>query len=125
MHGHEGRIGKSAAAAAKGRKLAEELLVWHLEHAEILKERDAIKASLIELATEAGEGMHEVFVDRGQVTVSGAKAREFKGHFPEVDERALENLSEVKRQRLIDAGIIKIVARYAAAYHGRCTVKTF
>ncbi len=117
--------GKSAAAAAKGRKLAGELVALRIKHADVFGEIENLKARLIELATETGEGMREVFADRGQVTVSGAKAREFKGHFPEIDEKVLDALSEVKRQKLIDAGIIKIVPHYTRDFHGRVDVKLF
>jgi hypothetical protein len=57
--GHEGRIGKSAIAAAKGLKLCEELLMLRIKYAEAFSQMDAIKASLIELATDAGEGFRE------------------------------------------------------------------
>jgi len=34
-------------------------------------------------------------------------------------------LAEVKRKKLIDAGIVKIVSYYTRDYHGRVDVKTF
>jgi hypothetical protein len=71
------------------------------------------------------DGFREIFADQGQVTVAGAKDKEFRGHVSEVDPKIFDALSEVKRQKLIDAGIIKIVAYYSRAFHGRVDVKTF
>jgi hypothetical protein len=122
---------KSAPAAKLNRPdrrvLCDKLPALHLKHADVFARIDSLKADLIELATEAGEGFsfREVFADRGQVSVSGAKGREFKGHVPEIEPKIFNALSEVKRQKLIDAGIVKIVPYYTRQYHGRVDVKTF
>jgi hypothetical protein len=85
-----------------------------------------LKASLIKLATDADEGsFREVFADQGQVTVAGCKARDFKGHMPEVQVKTWDALSETKRQKIIEAGIIKIVPHYSRDFHGRCNVTLF
>jgi hypothetical protein len=69
------RMAKSAAATrAKKpdrRSLCEQLLALRLKHADVYAQMDSLKAELIELATEAGDGFREIFVDQGQVTVAG------------------------------------------------------
>jgi len=81
--------------------------VLRLQHAEVFSEMDRLKAVLIELADDASDGFREVFV-AGQVTVAGPHSGEFKGHVPEVDSKIFDVLSEAKRKKLIDAGVIKI-----------------
>jgi hypothetical protein len=39
---------------------------------------------------EAGDGFREVFIGEGQVTVAAGKAREFKGHVPEVEPKIFD-----------------------------------
>ena len=121
--------GKSATAAkAKApdrRALCGQLLALRIRYAEALGEMDSLKASLIELATEAGDGFREVFPNEGRVTVAGCKPPEFKAHKPEVDPKIFDALSEVKRQKLIDAGIIKITPVYSRHYYGRVDLKVF
>jgi hypothetical protein len=64
--------------------------------------------------TETGDGFREIFADRGQITVAGAKAKEFKGHVPEVEPKIFDALSATKRQKLIDEGVVKIVPHWKA-----------
>ena len=52
-------------------------------------------------------------------------AREFRGHVPEVDPKIFDALSEVKRQKLVDAGVVKIVPHYTRDFRGCVDVKTF
>ena len=124
------RMMPKAATAPKAnrsvqRELARELLELRIEHADIFSKMDSLKASLIDLATDAGDGFREIFLDKGQVTVAAAKSKQFTGHKPEIDVKLFDALSEMKRQKLIDAGIVKIVAHYSREFHGSCTVKTF
>jgi hypothetical protein len=118
-------MAKSAAASrAKKpdrRSLCEELLALRRKHADVYAQVDSLKAELIELATEAGDGFREIFANQGQVTVAGAKDKEFRGHVSEVDPKIFDALSEVKRQKLIDADIIKIVLTTAALFMGAST----
>ena len=122
--------GKVAKPAAKPRKpdrraLCEELVALRLKHAAVFAEIDSLKAELIVVAGAAGEGFREVFVGKGQVTVSAPKARELKGHLAEVDEKTFDNLTPARRQKLIDSGVIKIVPHWTRDFHGRVDVKTF
>jgi len=96
-----------------------------LKHADVFGAMDQLKAALIALATDTGEGFREVFVDRGQITVAAAKAKEFKGHVPEVEPKIFDALSEAKRKKLIDDGIVKIVPHWTRDFHGRVDVKSF
>jgi len=45
-------------------------------------------------------------------------------HVPEVEPKIFDALSEVKQQKLTDAGIVKIVPHYTRDFHGRIDVKT-
>ncbi len=122
---------KSATAAkakAKGpdrRELCKELLALRIKHADVFARIDELKADLIKVAADAGEGFREVVTGKGQITVSAPHGAEFKGHVPEVDPRIFDALSEVKRKKLIDAGIIKVVAHYSRDFHGRVDLKVF
>jgi hypothetical protein len=62
---------------------------------------------------------------KGQVTVAAAKPKEFKGDLPEVDPNAFHALSDAKRQKLVDEGIVKIVPTWSRDFHGRVDVETF
>jgi hypothetical protein len=119
---------QSAAAKRKRpnrRALCERLLALRLKHADVFAEIESLKAELIVAAGELGEGFREVFVDRGQVTVAGPKAKEFKGHVPEVDPKIFDALTESRRGKLIDEGIIKVVPTWTRDFHGRVDVKPF
>lgn len=110
---------------ADRRDLCERLLALRLKHVDVFAEIDNLKAQLIVVAGDAGEGFREVFVGKGQVTVAAPKAKEFKGDLPEVDPTTFHALSDAKRQKLVDDGIIKLVAVWTRDYHGRVDVKTF
>ena len=43
---------------------------------------------------------------------------------PEVEPKIFDALSEVKQQKLTDAGIVKIVPHYTRDFRGRIDVKT-
>jgi hypothetical protein len=107
------------------RSLCEKLLALRLKHADVFGQIDSLKAELIQVATGANEGFREVFAGKGQVTVAAPKAKEFKGDLPEVDPAAFHALSDAKRQKLIDDGIIKLVPNWTRDFHGRVDVKTF
>ena len=79
------------------RALCEQLLALRLKHADVFAEMDSLKASLIVLAGETGEGFREVFVEKGQVTVAAAKPKEFKGNVAEVDPKVFDTLTPAKR----------------------------
>lgn len=118
----------TAAAAAKGktpdrRGLCEELLALRVKHAAVFAQMDGLKAALIVAA--GAEGFREVFAGQGQVTVSAAKGKEFKGDLPEVDAAAFHALSAAKRAKLIEGGVVKLVAVWTREFHGRVDIKTF
>jgi len=110
---------------ADRRELCERLLKLRRKHADVFGEMDAIKAELIQMATDAGDGFREVFVDDGQITVSGCKGKEFKGHVPEVNEKVFDILTGAKRQKLIDSGVVTLVPHYTRECRGRVDLKVF
>lgn len=117
-----------AAARAKKidrRELCEELLGLRLKHADVFARMDELKAELIGEARIAGDGFREVIAGKGQVTVAAPHGKEFKGHVPEVNPKIFDALSETKRKKLIDAGIVTIVPHWTRDFHGRVDVKTF
>lgn len=121
-------MAKSAAAKvikANRRELCEQLLTLRLKHADIFSEIERLKASVVELATEEGDNFREVFTDQGVVSVSGARPKEFRGHVSEVDPKIFDALSETKRQKLIDDGIVKVVPHWSRDFHGRVDIKIF
>jgi hypothetical protein len=120
----------SQAAAAKRKKadrrdLCERLLALRLKHADIFAEIESLKAELIIAAGELGEGFREVFVGRGQVTVAPPKPKEFKGHIPEIDPKIFDALTDARRRKLVDEGIVKVVPSWTRDFHGRVDVKPF
>jgi hypothetical protein len=120
-------VAKSAAAAKRResdrRALCEDLLALRIKHAAVFAQMDGLKASLIVAA--GAEGYREVFAGKGQVTVAAAKGKEFKGDLPEVEPAAFHALSDAKRQKLIDDGIVKLVPVWTRDFHGRVDMKTF
>lgn len=108
------------------RSLCEKLLVLRLKHADVFSAIDSLKAELIVVAGDCGEGsFREVFPGKGQITVAAPKAKEFKGDLPEIDPAAFHALSGAKRQKLIDDGVVKLVPNWTRDFHGRVDVKTF
>ena len=125
-------MGKSAAAVkprsdqrSDRRALAQELLKLRRKYAVAFAQIEDLKSSLIALAT-AGEGsFRETFAEQGVVTVSGAKPKAFAGHFAEVQPKVWNALSDTKRRKIIEAGIIAEVPHWSREYHGSCKVKVF
>jgi hypothetical protein len=120
-------MGKPAAKmkALDRRAVCERLLALRVKHADVFAAMDGLKATLIAIATEAGDGFREVFPDQGQVTVAAAKPKEFKGHVAEVEPKVFDALPPAKREKLVDQGIIKIMPHFTRDFHGRVDVKTF
>jgi hypothetical protein len=107
------------------RAVCEQLLSLRLKHAKIFGEMDSLKAELILIAGDAKDGFREVFAGKGRITVAAPKAKEFKGDIPEVNPVAFYALSDAKRQKLIDDGLITLVRTWTREFHGRVDVKTF
>lgn len=103
--------------------LCEELLALRIKHADIFTQMDGLKASLIVAA--GAEGFREVFPGKGQVTISAAKGKEFRGDLPEIDPAAFHALTDAKRAKLIADGVVKLVPVWTREFHGRVDVKTF
>lgn len=116
---------KTTKAEPERRKLAQELLGLERKHKSMFARYDGIKARLRELATEAGESFQEMFANRGAVKVSAGHSGKFKGTFPLVQEKAYFDLSDERRKKLDDDGIVKMVPVYGGPYAGSVTVNIF
>src|SRR4051794_2635385 len=112
---------KPTKADNERRALAHELVGIHRTHRIDLERADGIKAELKAIATADGEKFGEMFPGEGEVKVSGDKAA--SGVVPRVDAEAFLALSDARRQKLIDDGVI--VLEPARASYGRVTVKLF
>jgi hypothetical protein len=106
------------------RDLCEQLLALRVKHADTFAEIESLKATLIEVAGDDGS-FREVFIDRGQVSVSAPHPKAFKGHSPDLDVKAWDNLSDVRRKKLVDEGLVLIRPVYSREFRGRCDIRTF
>jgi len=106
------------------RKLAKKLVDLHIRFAKQFAELDGLKASLIANAKNAGDGYRESF-EKGQVTVAAPKDKVCRGTIAVLDQAAFKALSDGRRQKLIDDGLISMQEDWAGAFYGRVTVKLF
>jgi len=107
------------------RKLAHELLGIHIDLAGNFARMETIEASLKTIATAAGDGFTEIFVDKGQVAVAPGHAAEFKGDVPVVQTEVWLKLSAAKKQQLVESGLIKVEPQWGKKSSGRVAVKVF
>jgi hypothetical protein len=127
MHGTASKQRSKASTGDGVRKsLAKKLLKLRVKHAKIFADMDSLKATLIDLVTEDGDGTaREVFLGLGTVTIAPCKAKEFRGELPEVDPTAFGALSDARRQKLLDEGLIRLVPNWSRDFRGSVTLKTF
>ena len=119
-----------AAAATKPqdtvrRKLARTLIDLRLRHKRLFDEIDGLKTSLVLNAENAGDGFREVFDKKGIITVAAPKDAVCRGNLPAIDVAAFNALSEARRQKLIEDGIVKIAEDWSRKFYGRVDVKLF
>jgi hypothetical protein len=114
-----------AKALAHRRGLCEELVGLHRDNSSVFDRIEAIKAELKLIATDAGEPFREVIAGKGQVSVSPPKDGEFKGNVPTLKAEAWNDLTDARRERLLEQGLVEIVAEYGGKFYGRVDVKTF
>jgi len=107
------------------RALAEELLGLHRKHGDVFARMEDLKRALRESATAAGENFKEEFAGEGVVKVAGRKDGKFKGIVPTIDQRAFIALSEAKRNKLIESGVITMVNEFTQPFYGSVTVEVF
>lgn len=106
---------------------AEELLDLEIEHQKLAghlfpKMKD-LEGQLKGLATDAGHSFKEFFLSKGEVSVSGRKAREFRGNLPEVDPAVFNALPVKERKDLVKRGVVKLEPTWSRADNGRVTVE--
>lgn len=106
----------------KPRELAEELVKLRAQHLHVFDREAELKSALKSGATA---NFKEVFAGVGEVAVSAAKTKEFKGQVPELIPSAYLELAEGKRKKLVDDGLVQVVEEYTGAYYGSVTVKLF
>jgi hypothetical protein len=116
---------KPTAAELHRLKLATELVDIHVEHAKDFAREDELKSELKKIATDDGENFQEVIAGKGKVKVAGRKDGRFTGTVPEVDAEKFLALSEAKRKKLLDDGIITMVDKYSGTYYGAVSVDLF
>lgn len=107
------------------RQLAEELVGIHKEHRKVFERMDAIKASLKQLAGEAGASFQELFSDVGKVSVAPPKPKTFKGRVPECVPEKFYALPKGEQTRLEKQGLIVQADQYTGAYYGSVTVDLY
>lgn len=121
-------MGKAQAktVADDGRRaLVEELVGYEHKHQAMFARIDEIKAALRKLATDAGENFQELVAGKGRVNVSAGHDGKFKGTFPVVQEKTYFELSDARRKKLDEDGIIKMTQTYSGPYPGSVSVKLF
>lgn len=116
------------AAAAKAKPkintnaLGHELLTLFKKNADDLKRIDEIKSTL---KTNAQVNYKIDIAGLGTVTVSAPKDKTFKGTVPKVVAEAFLGLTETKRKKLLDDGLVVMENEYTGQYYGSVTTKLF
>lgn len=112
-------------ALERRRALAEQLVDLQVQHRSTFAQMDGLKSDLKKIATDAGANFKEEFSGRGQVAVSAAHGKTFKGTVPTLSVEAWFNLPKSRQQKLLDGGLVKLVDEYTGGYYGGVTVKLF
>jgi hypothetical protein len=94
--------------AKSRRAVAEELLDHLIEHAAIFAKVDTLKDKLREFAIADKTGFNEAFDGKGEVKCSKASVKRLKGIMPTLLAESFLQLSEVRREKLIADGIVKM-----------------
>lgn len=110
------------------RSLAEKLVRAEAELArkagDLVSLIEEVKAEMRKTCPEGGKYKWE-FPGQGEVSLAGKREAEFKGLMPEVVAETFLGLTESRRQKLIDDGVVKMSTQYGSPFHGRVTVKLF
>lgn len=107
------------------RAVAEELVDIHVEHRAVFSRIESLKEQLKQFATDLGTSFREVFPGKGRVSASGNKPGEFIGDVPELVIDEWKSLTDAKRQKLLEQGLVKITPTTSRPGYGRVTVDTF
>ena len=84
---------------------------------------EVIDAELKQIAGDLGDSFNETIAGKGDVSVSPAYGREFKGDVPVVQTEAWLALKKSERNDLVKRGIIKVQPQWGKAFGGRVSVK--
>lgn len=105
-------------------KLARELIELRRRYAPY-EARDAEICSLLKAEARDG-GNFEVVINKvGRIKVSSPREKAMKGLAPEIIVDAFLGLPQMKRDRLIEDGIVKMEPQYSGAYYGAVTVELY
>jgi hypothetical protein len=102
--------------------LCRELLEIQSTNSDIFRRIEAIKASLKKYAETDGK-FRETFVDLGHVSVSPAKPEEVIGQGPVLQVLAWNDLTESRRDKLLEQGLVSIENIVKGASYGQVRVK--
>ncbi len=105
-------------------ELAAELLKLRFDHRDAFDRMEAIKQALKDIADTDGSFREDV-AGVGHVSVSPGRAAHKYGEAPALVIPAWDKLTEKKRAKLIEDGVVANVDLIKGAYYGRCEVKLF
>lgn len=105
-------------------ELCRELLDLRFANREAFDRMEAIKSELKHRAAAEGK-FRENFPGRGYVSVSPATPEEKLGDSPVLVIAAWDALKPLRRDKLLEDGVVRIEPIIKGAYHGRCDVKLF
>lgn len=106
-------------------ELGDELLSIRSDNAEVYARDDQICSKLKAIAKTKGDNFKVTIENLGEVNVSAPKGKHRTGTAPTLKVDAFFALSEAKRQKLIDAGLVEIAEVWKKAYYGGVTAKLF
>lgn len=108
-------------AESKRQKLCRELLEIELKHSDIFARMDAVKTELKELAKVDGR-FRETFVGLGYVSVSPAQPEQVTGEAPVLQVAAWQDLTDSRRDKLLEQGLVRIEPTIKGASYGQVRV---
>lgn len=114
---------KPKAKPSVAAELCRELLEIRRDNAVIFTRIDAINTRLKAIAGDEGKSFRETFVDLGYVSVSPAKPEQTTGNQPVLQIAEWNCLTEARQAKLIDQGIVEIMAIVKRASYGQVRVK--
>lgn len=91
---------------------------------DIIARIETLKGAMREACPKGGK-FKWTFAKKGEVELAGAADGKLKGVFPEVDVEAYLALSEARRKKLAEDGIVAMVPQRGKPFYGRVTVKLF
>lgn len=100
-------------------ELCLELLHLERDHADIFARADAIKAEL----KSKGIKFRETVPGLGYVSVSPPTPEEVTGEAPELAVAAWQALTDGRRAKLLEQGLVKVVPTIKRAFYGRVEAK--